>query len=97
MFINKKLFEKAGVPVPDSKTPLTYSALLDIAQKVTKIENGKVVTEGMDGDDLFSITNVQMQLQQINKSLWSDDMKKANINNADVKTILESDQQIRPI
>jgi multiple sugar transport system substrate-binding protein len=88
LFINKKLFEKAGVPIPDPKTPLTYSALLGIAQKLTKIENGKVITEGMDGDDLFSMTNVQMQLQQLDKSLWSSDMKTANINNDDVKTVL---------
>jgi multiple sugar transport system substrate-binding protein len=89
LFINKKLFAAAGVPIPDDKTPLTYSALLDIATKLTKIENGKVVTEGMDGDDLFSITNVQTQLQQVGKSLWSSDMKKVNINNDDVKAILD--------
>jgi multiple sugar transport system substrate-binding protein len=88
LFINKKLFEKAGVPIPDPKTPLTYSALLGIAQKLTKIENGKVVTEGMDGDDLFSMTNVQMQLQQLDKSLWSNDMKTVSMNNDDVKSIL---------
>ena len=38
---------------------------------------------------MFSITNVQTQLQQINKSLWSDDMKKVQFNNADVKTIFD--------
>jgi multiple sugar transport system substrate-binding protein len=88
LYINKKIFEAAGVPIPDPKTPLTYSELLDITQKLTKIENGKVIIEGMDGDTLFSMTNVQMQLQQIGKSLWSGDMKKANINNDDVKNVL---------
>jgi multiple sugar transport system substrate-binding protein len=88
LFINKKLFAAAGVPIPDPKTPLTYSALLEIAQKLTKMENGKVITEGMDGDDLFSITNVQTQLQQLGKSLWSSDMKNVQINNADVTAVL---------
>lgn len=88
LYINKKIFEAAGVPIPDPKTPLTYSELLNMTQKLTKIENGKVVIEGMDGDDLFSMTNVQMQLQQLGKSLWSGDMKKANINNDDVKNVL---------
>lgn len=88
LYINKKIFEAAGVPIPDPKTPLTYSELLDMTQKLTKIEDGKMIIEGMDGDDLFSMTNVQMQLQQLGKSLWSSDMKKANINNDDVKNVL---------
>lgn len=88
LFINKKLFAAAGIPIPDPKTPYTYSELLAITQKLTKIENGKVIIAGMDGDDLFSMTNVQMQLQQLGKSFWSSDMKKANINNDDVKNVL---------
>lgn len=89
LFINKKIFEAAGVPIPDPKTPLMYSELLGITQKLTKIEDGKVIVEGMDGDVLFSMTNVQSQLQQLGKSLWSDDMKKANINNDDLKNVLD--------
>ncbi|WP_114384244.1 hypothetical protein [Paenibacillus prosopidis] len=60
-----------------------------MALKLKESNGGKSVLAGMDGDDLFSVTNVQMQLQQIGKSLWSDDQKKVLINNNDVKAILE--------
>lgn len=44
LIYNKELFDKAGVPYPDSKKPMTWEEFLKIAPKLTvKDKNGKVI------------------------------------------------------
>lgn len=90
LFLNKKIFADAGVAIPDSKKPLTYTELFEIAKKVTKKTGDKMNVVGLDGaDSIFTLANAQFQLQQMGKSLWSNDYKTVNLNNADVKGIFD--------
>ena len=44
LWINKKLFAAAGVPLPSETVPMTYSQLFDLAKKLT-IKNGDTITQ----------------------------------------------------
>lgn len=44
IWINKKLFATAGVPIPSETVPMTYSQLFETAKKLT-IKNGDTITQ----------------------------------------------------
>jgi multiple sugar transport system substrate-binding protein len=46
MFINKRLFEEAGLSSKREDFPTTWDGLFDVSQKLTKIENGLVTQTG---------------------------------------------------
>lgn len=43
MIYNKELFDKAGIPYPDNKKPMTWDEFLKIGEKLTIKKDGKVV------------------------------------------------------
>lgn len=43
MIYNKAMFDKAGVPYPDSKKPMTWDEFLEIGEKLTIKKDGKVL------------------------------------------------------
>ncbi|AZN39307.1 ABC transporter substrate-binding protein [Paenibacillus albus] len=47
LFYNKKVFDAAGVEVPDASKPLTWPEVMDLAKKLTKKEGGKVTQYGL--------------------------------------------------
>lgn len=44
IWYNKKIFAAAGIPEPDSKTPMTWNQLFDLAKKLT-VKNGDTITQ----------------------------------------------------
>jgi multiple sugar transport system substrate-binding protein len=76
IFINKKLFDEAGVAVPSTTVPLTWAELLGLAKKLTK-NDGKTTTQyglayvfgnvGLDQDILA------VQLAESGKQVYTSD------------------------
>jgi multiple sugar transport system substrate-binding protein len=55
LFINKDLFEQAGVPLPDLNVPLTWDEIIEIGRQITVDANGR-----HPGDDGFDINTVEI-------------------------------------
>ncbi len=51
LFYNKKCFDAAGVPVPDSKTALTWPQVFELAKKLTVVKDKKVVQYGLSATE----------------------------------------------
>jgi multiple sugar transport system substrate-binding protein len=50
IFINKKVFQNSGVPVPDIDKSMTYNQLFDLGKQLTKFdEKGKMTQIGLSG------------------------------------------------
>ena len=89
LFINKKVFEDAGIPIPDPTAYYTWEDVREWAKACVKYdENGKQVRWGLgtssDKYQLFTI-----MLEQMNSSMWSDDLTKANFQTEEMKYAIE--------
>ncbi|MDB4867821.1 MAG: transporter substrate-binding protein [Cohnella sp.] len=47
IWYNKKAFDAAGVPLPDSKQPLTWPEVMELAKKLTKKDGNKIKQYGL--------------------------------------------------
>jgi len=86
LWINKKLFEKGGVPLPDPKTPLTYKELFEMAQKLT-VKNGDEVVQYGYGQTFgkgFDYDTLMLAMAQKGISVWSADFSQANFTAPEV-------------
>ncbi len=92
IWINTKIFEDAGVPVPDTTTPLAYDELLDLAKRLTKRDSsGKIEIYGLDTAWEFQFTYGQIlhNLAQTSTSLFSADQKTADFTQPEVMKLLQ--------
>ena len=87
IFYNKTLFDAAGVKVPDSKTPLTWNALMDLAKKLTLKEGGKVKQYGlaMPVKTQADLPSIMEYLASKGVKVFSDDMKTTDFTKPEVK------------
>lgn len=90
LFVNKKHFEAAGVPVPSEDTTLTYQEMLDLARKTQKKSGDRVEVLGVAG----AMTNwfdrvVEVQLNEDGASLWDADFSKINLQSPEAKKVLQ--------
>jgi multiple sugar transport system substrate-binding protein len=87
IFYNKTLFDAAGVKVPDSKTPLTWNALMDLAKKLTIKEGGKVKQYGlaMPVKTQADLPSIMEYLASKGVKVFSEDMKTVDFNKPEVK------------
>ncbi|NOU62499.1 extracellular solute-binding protein [Paenibacillus sp. LMG 31461] len=91
---NKTLFDQAGVPYPDSKTPMTWQQLMDTAQKLTvnQQENSTqpIRQYGLGINNHFTALNqdvLLLQLAQLDKSPWYDHYRKADFTSPEMSRI----------
>ncbi|KRF42281.1 ABC transporter substrate-binding protein [Paenibacillus sp. Soil787] len=91
IWINKKLFAAAGVPIPSETVPMTYSQLFDLAKKLT-IKNGDTVTqyglsEGGKGE--ADLPYLMEYLLSKGVKLSTDDYGKIDFTKPEVKQALQ--------
>lgn len=87
LWLNKKVFADAGIPLPDTTKPITFTQLAEYATKMVKIEDGKQTRWGFAGG-LTMEQLVMFQLGQMGKSLYNADYS-TNFNTPEVKAILQ--------
>ncbi|QHT59429.1 sugar ABC transporter substrate-binding protein [Paenibacillus lycopersici] len=91
LWVNKKMFTEAGIPLPSDKEPMTYDEMLDLAKKLTKKQNGKITQYGLV--DMFTngvIANQDLllhQLASLGEQLYSD--KGIELDTPDAKKALQ--------
>lgn len=87
LWLNESLFNAAGVEIGDAKTPMTYDAVLEAAEKVTLIENGKAVRYGM-----YTVTPsvdvIQGMLATTGGTIFSDDLKTVDFSSPEAQKAL---------
>ncbi len=79
IWANTTLFEKAGLPAPSDKTPMTYDELYDIARKLTKKEGQRTLQWGFSHNPGWKQHYWECWLKGLDKSLWSADFTKFNL------------------
>lgn len=88
VMISKKQFNDMGIPIPDEKTPLTIAEYVDLAKQLNELnEDGTVKVYGCGDDFAFNLMLLQSMMNQQGLSIWSDDYRKVNLNNDNVKEI----------
>ncbi|WP_274650903.1 ABC transporter substrate-binding protein [Paenibacillus humicola] len=91
LFYNKQIFQKAGIPLPSSTEPMTWTELLDLAKKLTKKQGDKVSQYGLvyyNGNTALNQDLLLLQLAQEGSSIYSDDFGKADLNKPEVKNLM---------
>lgn len=93
MYINKKLFAEAGIPLPDDKTAMTWDQLADYAKKLTKKDGDKVIqwgfTDPFVGGVLISQAKLQYMLASSGQQLYSDDYSTILLDSPEAKQYLQ--------
>lgn len=89
LFINKNVFNDCGIPIPDDKTVYTWDQIRDWAKQMIKFdEDGNQIRWGLaSSNDLYQL--IAAQLGSIGKSLWSDDLRSANLDTPEVRAAFE--------
>ncbi|RPI86549.1 MAG: extracellular solute-binding protein [Chloroflexi bacterium] len=79
IFVNKKIFEDAGVPVPSTTDSLTYAQVKEYAANIIQRDGERIVTWGYGyGDDW--IDRIWMNcLAELGQSLYTDDFSKIQL------------------
>jgi multiple sugar transport system substrate-binding protein len=91
LWVNKKLFDKAGIKYPSTNEPMTYDELLALGKKLTVRKNGKIAVYGLSifwGAPWMQGRFIQM-LQEDGKSLWSPDFSQADFTSPEILKILK--------
>lgn len=91
LWANKKVFEDANVPIPDSSKPLTYSELFEIAEKLT-VKEGDETTRfgyGQTFGSGFDYDTLMLAMLQKGADVWSDDFNSAKFNSPEVKGFMK--------
>ncbi len=75
LFINKELFDKAGIPVPGPDDRLTYEQIADMAQKLTQDTDGDGVTDiwGFTWEQTIRIYQLQAMMESLGGQAIGDD------------------------
>lgn len=89
LWVNKAMFEKAGLPIPTMENPLKYEQLTEYAKKLT-VKNGETV-EVFGISDSESVEAQAMRiLALMGKSMWSKDFTKTNLKDPEVREVFKS-------
>jgi len=75
LYINKDLFDKAGIPVPGPDERLTYEQIADMAQKLTQDTDGDGVTDvwGFTWEQTIRIYQLQAMAASLGGKAIGDD------------------------
>lgn len=89
LWANTKLFKAAGVAVPSTEVPLTYTELADIANKLTVKTDGKVTQWGFASLFASGFRGFDLMTVEQGASIWNDDFSKAVLSSIEAKTSLQ--------
>ncbi|MBP1992988.1 ABC transporter substrate-binding protein [Paenibacillus eucommiae] len=93
LFINKKLFEEAGIPIPSDKESLTWEKVMEYAQKLTKKDGDSVTQWGLydplGGGVAVNQDLLLAQLASLGQKLYSDDNSEIKLNTPEAKKVLQ--------
>lgn len=84
MWVNKSMLEEAGLEIPTMEKPLTYEKMAEYAKKLTKKEGNEIKVFGL-ADISTPDRVVETILNLKGKSMWSEDFKKVNMDDPDVR------------
>ncbi len=89
LFINKNVFNDCGIPIPDDKTVYSWDDVREWAKKMVQFDaDGNQTRWGFaSSNDLYQL--ITAQLGSIGKSLWSEDLRSANIDTPEVRAAFE--------
>ncbi len=88
-WINKKVFEDAGIPIPDSKTTYSYDDIMEWAKKCVEYdEDGTQIRWGFGStNDLMQLITAMLASQGL--SLIDNDSGKVNVDTPEVRAAFE--------
>jgi multiple sugar transport system substrate-binding protein len=90
IWVNKKLFEASGIPIPSQTEPMTYNQLFDLAKKLTIVKGGTVTQYGLSGGKGEADLPFLMDyLLSKGVKLSSDDNSKIDFTKPEVKEALQ--------
>ncbi len=76
IWVNKLIFQKAGVDVPSDTTPMTYDEVAQLAHKLNKKEGDRVLVWGFSMNAGWVERYWEVWLESIGKTLFSSDFTK---------------------
>jgi multiple sugar transport system substrate-binding protein len=77
IWINKRAFEEAGIPIPDPSVPPTYAQIAEWAETLTSMRGDRTVRMGWH--DWFNDAVLQTILMEQGQDLYSEDFTQAII------------------
>jgi multiple sugar transport system substrate-binding protein len=90
LWYNKKLFDQAKVPYPDSNKPLTYDELLDLSKRVTVRQGDKIQIYGLSPQWGWNTQGHILQLlAQQGGTLFSSDYTKVDFTTPEAVKIFQ--------
>jgi len=93
LFINKKLFEAAGIPIPSDKESLTWEQVMEYAAKLTVKEGDKVTQWGLydplAGGIGLNQDLMLAQLASLGQSLYTPDNNEIVLDSPEAKRIVQ--------
>jgi multiple sugar transport system substrate-binding protein len=89
LFLNKRIFQEAGVPVPGEDEVLTYEQLFDLAKKLTKRQGARTLIRGYGGSghDWWD-RQVEAMLNTADQSMWPGDFGRLDWDGAEARRVL---------
>jgi multiple sugar transport system substrate-binding protein len=90
LFVNKKHFAAANVPVPADDATLTYEQVVDLARKAQKKSGDRTEVLGFSGAGTSWLERVmEVQLNEVGTSFWDADFSKINLQSPEAKKVLQ--------
>ncbi len=89
IWINKKIFEECGIEIPDPTKTYSYDQIREWAEKTVKYdENGDQIRWGISACETL-YQKISAHLASMGKSLFSEDNRSAQLDDPDVRNVLE--------
>lgn len=90
LFINKRLFQQAGVPIPSEDAVLTYEQIFDLSKKLTKRQGARTLIRGYNGSGVnWWDREVEALLNTEGKSMWPADFGKLDWDSSAARDVLQ--------
>lgn len=84
LWVNKKVFQQAGEPLPSTTEPMTYDELARLCKKMT-IKKGDTVERFGLITHLNVITLVEAMLASSGRSIWNEDFSASTLQTMETK------------
>ena len=90
LYINKQLFQEAGVPIPKEDAVLTYEQMYQMAKKLTKKQGARTLVRGYGGTghDWWD-RQVEAMLNTEGKSMWPASFDQLAWDTSDAQKVLQ--------
>ena len=93
LWINKKAFKEAGIPLPSETEPMTWDEFATIAKKLVKM-NGESVERHGCITALKLPTLLEMYLNSYGQSMWTSDFNSTTLESAATKNAMKYFQDL---